>query len=298
MTDGWSWYITALVVVNILAMWWLIRWSGKGSAAHYAEGQEMGHAWDNGELKELNNPLPRWWLWLFYITIVFSFGYYILYPGLGKITGVLGWSQESQYQEEVKAAEAEYGPIFEKYRQQDLAVVAKDPQALKMGGRIYITYCAMCHGADARGATGFPNLADGDWLYGGEPQTIKTTILQGRNGVMPAFAAALGGDQGVAEMTEYVLKLAGREHDAKKAAAAEPKWAICAGCHMPNGEGNKALGAPNLTDDVWLYGASRGAIAKSIGVGRNGVMPAFETFLGEAKVHLAAAYVHSLSAPK
>jgi cytochrome c oxidase cbb3-type subunit 3 len=298
MSDGWSWYIIVLVVANILGMWWLIWWSGKGSSAKYAEGAELGHSWDNGELKEFNNPLPRWWLWLFYITIFFAFLYLALFPGLGKVTGALGWTQEGEYDEEVKAADAEYGPIFDKYLKQDLAVVAKDPAAQKMGGRIYVTYCAMCHGADAKGATGFPNLADGDWLYGGEPKTIKTTILKGREGVMPGFAAALGGDQGVDEMVEYVLKLAGKEHDAKKAAAAEPKWPICAGCHMPNGQGNQALGAPNLADNVWLYGGSRAAIRKSLVAGRNGVMPAYEKFLGEAKVHLAAAYIYGLSSVK
>jgi cytochrome c oxidase cbb3-type subunit 3 len=296
MTEGLSWYITIVSLANVLAMGWLIWWSGKGSAQNYTPGAEMSHTWD-GDLRELNNPLPRWWLWLFYVTIVFALLYLALYPGLGKAVGMLGWSQEGAYQEEVQEANAEYGPIFQKYATQDLAVVAKDPQAQKMGQRIYLNYCAMCHGADARGATGFPNLTDKDWLYGGDPKAIKATILQGRNGVMPSFGAALG-DQGTDEVVEYVLKISGREHDATKAAAGEARFALCAGCHMPNGQGNQMLGAPNLTDNVWLYGASRAAIRKSVVEGRNGVMPAHKDFLGEPKVHLVAAYVLSLGQGK
>jgi cytochrome c oxidase cbb3-type subunit 3 len=297
MTEGWSWYITVLSIVNILAMGWLIWWSGKGHAEKYAHGAEMGHTWD-GDLREFNNPLPRWWLWLFYITIVFGLLYLALYPGLGKTVGVLSWSQEGAYSEEVKEANAQYGPIFNKYAKEDLAVVAQDPQAIKMGQRIFLNYCSMCHGSDARGAAGFPNLADKDWLYGGEPKAIETSILQGRNGVMPGFGAALG-EPGTDEVVEYVLKLSGREHVAAKATAGEAKFAtLCAGCHMPNGQGNQMLGAPNLTDNVWLYGASKAAIRKSIVEGRNGVMPAHKDFLGEAKSHLAAAYVLSLSKGK
>jgi cytochrome c oxidase cbb3-type subunit 3 len=178
----------------------------------------------------------------------------------------------------------------------DLKAVARDPQALKMGQRIYASYCAMCHGADARGASGFPNLADTEWLWGGDPQAIKVSVAQGRMGVMPGFAAALG-DQGLDEITEYVLKMAGRDHDAKKAAAGQARYALCAGCHMPNGQGNAALGAPNLTDNIWVYGASRNAIRVSIGQGRQGVMPAHKDFLGDAKSHLVSAYVWSLSNP-
>ena len=296
MTEGLSWYITIVSLANILAMGWLIWWSGKGSAQNYTLGAEMSHTWD-GDLRELNNPLPRWWLWLFYVTIVFALLYLALYPGLGKVVGMLKWSQEGAYHEEVQAANAEYGPIFQKYATQDLAVVAKDPQAQKMGQRIYLNYCAMCHGADARGATGFPNLTDKDWLYGGDPKAIETTILQGRNGVMPSFGAALG-DQGTDEVVEYVLKISGREHDATKATAGEARFALCAGCHMPNGQGNQMLGAPNLTDNVWLYGASRAAIRKSVVEGRNGVMPAHKDFLGEPKVHLVAAYILSLGQAK
>jgi len=293
MSEGLSWYIAIITIANILGMAWLIWWSGKGSAESYAPGAEMGHTWD-GDLREFNNPLPRWWLWLFYLTIGFAFIYLALFPGLGKFAGVLGWSQEGSHSEEVAEAQSLYGPIFDKYVKQDLAVVAQDPQALKMGQRIFVTYCGLCHGSDARGAAGFPNLSDGDWLYGGSPDAIKVSVLQGRNGMMPAFASALG-EPGLDAMTEYVLKLAGREHDAAKAKAAEPQWALCAGCHMPNAQGNQALGAPNLTDNVWLYGASKAAIRKSIAEGRNGVMPAHRDFLGEPKSHLVSAYVYSLA---
>ena len=295
MSDGWSWYIAIISVLNILAMAWLIWWSGKGSSQHYAQGAEMSHTWD-GDLREMNNPLPRWWLWLFYSTIVFALLYLALYPGLGKAPGLLNWTQEQEYADEVKAADAEYGPIFKKYAEMDLKAVARDPQAMKMGQRIYASYCALCHGADARGARGFPNLADQVWLWGGDPKAIKVSVAEGRMGVMPGFSGALG-EQGLEEITDYLLKLAGREHDAKRAAAGEGRYALCAGCHMPDGKGNQALGAPNLTDNIWVYGASRNSIKESIAAGRQGLMPAHNEFLGDAKSHLVSAYVWSLSNP-
>ena len=294
MSQGLSLYIIIIVLINILGMLALIWWSGKGSSAQVGQGEETGHVWD-GDLTDLNNPLPRWWLWMFYITIIFSLLYFLLYPGLGKIKGVLGWTQETQWQEEMAAADVQYAPIFKQFSGQDLIALAGDPEALKVGQRLYLNYCAVCHGSDAGGARGFPSLADDDWLYGGDPDNIKTSILIGRNGVMPPFGPALG-DDGVEEVAAYVMQLNGREVDSAMAEAGKAKYLInCAGCHMPDGTGNKFIGAPNLANNIWLYGGSPGTIKKSIREGRNGVMPAHEDFLGQDKVHVLAAYIVSLA---
>jgi cytochrome c oxidase cbb3-type subunit 3 len=293
MSAFFHWWVIVITVINLLGCWWLIRFSAK-SGPTVAEGGEdtTGHTWDG--LREFNNPLPRWWLWMFYITLVFAVIYLALYPGLGNFKGIYGWTQEQQYEAEVAKAEETYGPIFAKYASQDLAAVAADPEARQMGENLFLTYCSQCHGSDARGAPGFPNLADNDWLYGGDPQAIKMSILNGRNGVMPPFGAALG-DQGVKEVAAYVVTLSGREADPQLAAAGKEKFGMCAACHGMDGTGNQALGAPNLTDNTWLYGGSMGVIEKSIREGRNGQMPAHDEFLGEEKVHLLAAYVYSLS---
>lgn len=297
MSTGWSWYIIFLTLLNIFGMVWLIWWSGKGGSKKVAQGEVMGHVWD-GDLSELNNPLPRWWLWLFYITIVFALLYLALYPGLGKVKGAFNWTAQSQWEREIAAADAHFGPLFQQYAGQDLAALAKDPEAVKIGRRLFLNYCATCHGSDAGGARGFPSLSDGDWLYGGEPDAVKASILDGRNGMMPPFGQVLG-DKGVEEVVAYVASLSGRDVDAAKAAAGKEKFTMnCGGCHMPDGTGNKFLGAPNLTDEVWLYGGSPGSIGKTISEGRNGVMPPHREFLGEDKVHLLAAYVVSLSQQK
>jgi cytochrome c oxidase cbb3-type subunit 3 len=256
--------------------------------------QSMGHKWD-GDLEELNNPLPRWWLNMFYITMVWGIVYLLLYPGIGTHAMLLGWSQVKQYDQEMAASEERYGPIFEQFVNQDIAVVAQNPDALKIGRRLYLNYCAGCHGSDAGGNPGFPSLRDGDWLYGGSPENIKVSIMNGRNGVMPPWKDAAG-DEGVRNLTQYVLSLNGREADKVAAAAGEKVFAtLCIACHGPDATGNQELGAPNLTDNVWLYGGSPGAIEASIGAGRQGQMPAHANFLGEAKSHLLAAYVFSLS---
>jgi cytochrome c oxidase cbb3-type subunit 3 len=296
MSSFWSWWITVIAVGNILACYWLIKWASKPHTGEAATGDVTGHKWDD-TLEEFNNPLPRWWLWLFYITIIFGFVYLYLYPGLGNYKGSLGWTSVGQYDEEMKLADAEYRPIFAAFSQQSVADVAKDPKAIKIGQRLFLNYCASCHGSDAGGARGFPNLTDADWLYGGSPETIQTSILDGRNGVMPPWQAVLG-DEGVDEVTEYVLVLSGREADTAKAEAGKARFeTMCAACHGKDGKGNPALGAPNLTDNIWLYGGSRGTIKKTISQGRNGQMPAHRNFLGEDKVHVLAAYIYSLSNP-
>lgn len=294
----WSWWVILLTIANVLACWWLITWASKRHAGDAAAGAVTGHVFDE-TLEELNNPLPRWWLWLFNITLVFGLVYLTLYPGLGSYRGLLGWTaEETQYKAEMDAAKQKYDPIFEKYGAQALTVLAKDPAALKIGQRLFVTYCASCHGSDAGGAAHFPNLTDKDWLWGGTPAAIQTTIMNGRTGVMPAWGAVLG-EQGVDEVANYVLTLSGRQADPAKAAAGKAKFETnCVACHMATGTGNQALGAPNLTDNIWLHGGSIGAIKQIITNGRTGVMPAHGDFLGKDKVHLLAAYVYSLSAGK
>ncbi len=291
----WSWFIIVLSAGGIVAMFWLNRWMTEPKRRAEEKAKPMGHVWD-GDLQELNNPLPRWWLNLFYVTLVFSVGYLVLYPGLGSFAGALGWSQADQYQREVAAMDRQVGPMYEKYLREPLATLAQDGEALKTGERLFITYCTGCHGSDARGGPGYPNLRDADWLWGGAPEQIKASIMNGRTGVMPAWGAALGGAEGVFQVAEYVLSLSGKRVDPAAAEAGKAKFQqLCVACHGPEGQGNVALGAPNLTDNVWLYGSAQKTVMESIDKGRSGRMPAHAEFLGEAKAHLLAAYVYSLS---
>ena len=293
MSNFWHWYIALISVVSILACG-LLLWMQ--SNARTPKGQKVelhGHVWDE-DLTEYNNPVPRWWMWLFYITIVFSLGYLAVYPGLGNFAGTYNWTSTNEYEAEVKQADAEYGPLFDKYLKIDVVTLSKDAQANAMGQRLFLNDCAQCHGSDAGGARGFPNLRDKDWLYGGDASSIETSILNGRNGVMPALGAAVGGEMGIKELTHYVRSLSGLSHDAKLAEGGKAKFAICGACHGADGKGNTAMGAPNLTDAVWLYGSAEETIADTIRTGRNNMMPAQKERLGEARVHLLAAYVYSL----
>jgi len=295
-SDFWHWYIAILTVLSILACVWLLRWMTSGHKKSDSDTvEDTGHIWD-GDLTELNNPLPRWWLGLFYITIIFSGFYLLLYPGLGKFAGMLDWTSQGQYEQEVAEMDAEVGPLFQRYQQTSILDLTKDETALKVGERLYINYCSTCHGSDARGARGYPNLRDGDWIWGGTPDDIKNTIMNGRQAAMPAWEAALGGERGVDEVAQYILSLSGRATITELASKGKAKYDMfCAACHGPEGKGNTMLGAPNLTDDTWLYGGSLTRISESIAQGRNGKMPAQGEFLGDAKVHLLSAYVYSLS---
>jgi cytochrome c oxidase cbb3-type subunit 3 len=298
MTSFWSGWIIVLTVANILACLWLIRWTMKKRADEASTGDVTGHTWD-GDLQEFNNPLPRWWLGLFYITLLFAAGYLVLFPGLGKFGGILGWSSHgTQYQAEMDKAAEKYDPIYARYAAvavTDLATKDEYSEAREMGKRLYLTYCMQCHGSDARGARGYPNLADDSWLWGGTPEQIKTSIANGRNAVMPAHAHL--GDEAIDNLASYVASLSGRDVDAAKAAKGKETFmtAGCIGCHGVDGTGNQMLGAPNLTDKVWLYGGSEGTIKETLHKGRNGVMPAHQELLGDNKVHILAAYVYSLS---
>jgi cytochrome c oxidase cbb3-type subunit III len=289
----WHWFIVIVSLISILGCGVLL-WTQTTKRPAKGEVVKLhGNVWDE-DLVEYNHPMPAWWMWLFYITIVFSLGYLIVYPGLGNFAGSFGWTSTNQFEEEVKKAESEFGPIFAKYVQVDIPTLAKDPAANEIGQRLFLNNCAQCHGSDAGGGKGFPNLRDADWLYGGDPNAIQTTLRAGRNGIMPPLGAAVGGEPGIKELTHYVRSLSGLKHDAVLAEAGKAKFAICGACHGPEGKGNQAVGAPNLTDKIWLYGSSEENIAEGIRLGRNNMMPAQLGRLGEAKVHLLAAYVYSL----
>jgi cytochrome c oxidase cbb3-type subunit 3 len=294
MTSFFNWWVIVITLVNIFACYWLIKWTMKKRPDENAEGTTTGHSWDG--LEEYNNPLPRWWLWLFYVTIVFALVYLVIYPGLGNFKGITGWSQHGQYEDEVAEANEKYGPIFAAFAARPIPELAEDDKAMKAGERLYSNYCSQCHGADAGGTTtGFPNLSDNDWLYGGKPEDIKKSLILGRNGIMPAMGPALG-EQGATDVVNYVQSLSGRPVDEASASAGKEKFQmLCVGCHGADGKGNQNLGAPNLTDNIWLHGSSAGRIRDTIVNGKNNVMPAHEEFLGHDKIHLLAAYVYSLS---
>jgi cytochrome c oxidase cbb3-type subunit 3 len=251
-----------------------------------------GHEYDG--IQEFDNPLPAWWFYMFVITIVWGVAYLVIYPGMGNFPGVLGWTQIQQHDREVSAADEKYRAMRDRYLALSVEEIATDPAVLKMGQRMFGNNCAQCHGADAQGSYGFPNLTDNDWIYGGTPDAIKATLVNGRQAAMPAWQQILG-DSGIAESTEYLLQINGRDADETLAEAGAKHFATyCAACHGADAAGNPALGAPNLTNGVWLYGGSREQIAHSLRAGRNGQMPAFDGTLSEDKIHILTAYVYSL----
>jgi cytochrome c oxidase cbb3-type subunit 3 len=305
-TSGfWNGWVIVITVGSIAYCAWLLlatsRIKAKGAPGAARQVETTGHTWD-GDLAEYNNPLPRWWMWLFWITIVFSVVYLAVYPGLGNVPGVFGWSSAGQYAKENADAEAKLKPLYDKYLKMDLAAIAADPQGRAMGERIFLNNCAPCHGSAAVGSPGFPNLTDRDWLFGGEPAAIVTSITDGRMGVMPALGPALGAD-GVKNVVAYVRSLSGGAHDSLKAQLGKPLFEQnCAACHGVDGKGNPAVGAPNLTDQTWLYGSSEATIAEGINKGRHldmpegqTPMPSFKSVLGPARINLVAGYVWSLS---
>ena len=294
MSIGWSVFVIVLVLINVIGCAWLLFANRSVQIDPRAKGDTTGHDFDG--IEELNNPLPAWWTWLFIGTIAFAVAYFVLYPGFGHFTGALGWTSANQHAAEVARAEAKTGPLFQRYFETPIAELVSDEQAVDMGGRIFANRCTTCHGSDARGGRGYPNLADGDWIYGGEPETLVQTITYGRNGMMPPFAAVIGGDEGVADVTEYVLSLSGRDHDAERAARGAQQFAlVCSACHQADGTGNTMMGSPNLTDDIWLHGGRREDIVRALNEGIMSQMPAHENILSKERIHLAAAYVYSLS---
>jgi cytochrome c oxidase cbb3-type subunit 3 len=291
----WDFYIGVITIVSIVACGVLL-WS---QSVHKTSGAEMGgetsgHVWDE-DITEYNNPMPAWWMWLFWLTIVFGFAYLALYPGLGSYQGTLGWTQVGQLAEENAQAQKAYGPLYEGFAAQDVVALSKSPEALAVGQKLFLNNCAQCHASDGGGSRGFPNLTDKDWLWGGTPEAIKASITDGRTGVMPPLAPVLG-EQGVKDAAHYVLSLSGQAHDSIRKARGETLFkSTCAACHGADGKGNPALGAPNLTDRIWLHGSGEYAIAEQIAKGRMNQMPAHKDILTPAKIHLLTAYVLSLS---
>jgi cytochrome c oxidase cbb3-type subunit 3 len=291
MTSFWSFWVIILTTISLIGISWILLANRKTKPVN-AENT-TGHVYDG--IEEYNNPLPAWWFYMFIITIVWGVGYLLAYPGMGNFKGLLGWTQINQYEAEVAKADARFSEMRDKYLALNVEEIVDDPVVRKMGQRMFGNNCAQCHGADAKGRYGFPNLTDNDWIYGGSPETIKTTITDGRMAAMPPWGAVIG-DAGVTSVTAYVRSLNGREAPAQRIAAGEKVYqSYCVACHGAEGKGNPAMGAPNLTNGIWLYGGSAVQIAQSIRSGRNGVMPAQKALLSEDKIHILTAYVYGLS---
>lgn len=295
MTAFWSWFVAAGTIAFVIWCVWLIWWSSKQGPQNKADEELVGHKWD-GDLEEWNNPAPKWWLYLYFITIAWAVGYMIVYPGIGAFDGVAGWTSEGQYEQEMQRAEQRYAPIYDRFASMEWDALTQEPEALQLGRSLYASYCTTCHGSDARGAPGFPNLTDDVWQWGGTEKDIITTITHGRMAVMTPWAQILGSDEAVDNMVSYVRSLSDLEAADAGAMSAQTQFmTFCAACHMPTGTGNPVLGAPNLTDDVWLYGSDPATIRTTIEQGRNGQMPAHGELLGENRTRILAAYVKSLS---
>lgn len=292
LTGFWSLWTWIISVGLILSFLYLLHFAKKIKGSDSPD-RKMSHTFDG--IEEYDNPMPKWWLWLFYGTIFWGLGYLAVYP-MGNSQGLSGITNLTRLASDQQAHQEKYGPIFEKFAAVPVEQLAQDEEAVKIGRRLFLNNCAVCHGQDARGGYGFPNLTDTDWLYGGAGDTIKTTIMSGRQGMMPPWGDALG-EQGVTDVSNYVLTLSARD-DADKESAARGKDLFatnCVACHGPDGKGNEMLGAPNLTDNTWLYGGTLQRVKHSIRMGRTGVMPAHENLLGEQKVHILSAYIYSLS---
>jgi cytochrome c oxidase cbb3-type subunit 3 len=284
--------VVVLVAAQVMGAAWLIWWSSKTTVG---EGATTGHTWD-GDVVEGNNPLPRWWLGLFWLTIVWGLVYFVLYPSFGTFSA-LGWSQVGQYEREVEVAEEVYGQLFAAFAAKSIEELADDPAALAAGRNLFLNNCAACHGSDARGARGYPNLTDEEWLWGGQAQQIEATIKGGRTGVMPGFGAGIP-EEARRLLADYVTHLAGREIEAARVDAGRQLFTTnCSACHGPGGEGNPLLGAPALANEIWLHGSGRETMFDVITNGRMNSMPAQEPVLGPDRVRVLAAYVYSLSRP-
>jgi cytochrome c oxidase cbb3-type subunit 3 len=292
VSNFWPWYIGIASILSLAACFIFLIAVTRGQRPN--EEETTGHVWDE-DLRELNNPLPGWWRWLFHGTIAFAVVYLVIFPGLGFWTGTQGWTQEDQYRSEVSAADAAYGPIYARYAAMDVATLADDPEARKIGRRLFLNHCTACHGSDAGGAPGYPNLRDEEWKWGGTPEAIEATITGGRQALMPNWEPSLGKER-VKEVVQYVLSFTNRQTQPELVAAGKQTFeTICFSCHRITATGNPAIGAPNLTNDLWQYGGSEQIITQTVSYGRKGMMPAHGDFLGPAKVRLLAAYVYGLS---
>ncbi|MGC1174710.1 cytochrome-c oxidase, cbb3-type subunit III [Polaromonas sp.] len=289
----WSVYVAVLTLVSILACV-LLLWITARKKMVARSDNTTGHVWD-GDLREMNNPMPRWWMWMFVLSIVFGLAYLVIYPGLGSYGGQLGWSTRGEYTAEVARANKDLEPLYAQFTAKQPPELAGDPAAMAVGERLFMNNCAQCHGSDARGSKGFPNLADADWLHGGMPAKIAETLTAGRQGNMPPMAAAVGTPDDVKNVANYVLSLSGSPHDSVRAQLGKAKFTACAACHGMDGKGNQALGAPNLTDDIWLHGWGEQAIVTMINKGKVNEMPAQAGKLTEAQIQVLTAYVWGLS---
>lgn len=292
-SNFWSVFISAVSVVSIAACL-LLLWVTARKKVPFQSDNTTGHVWD-GDLREMNNPLPLWWVGMFILTVLFSVGYLVVYPGLGSFKGTLGWTQVGEYNADVAQANRELEPLYAQFTALPPEKLAGNAQAMAVGERLFMNNCAQCHGSDARGSKGFPNLTDGDWLHGGTPDKILETISHGRIGVMPPMAAAVGTPDDVKNVANYVLSLSGSPNDSLRAALGKSKFSVCAACHGVGGKGNPAIGAPNLTDDIWLHGWGEAAIIAMVNNGKTNQMPAQHDKLTEAQIHVLASYVWGLS---
>ncbi|MDC0662058.1 cytochrome-c oxidase, cbb3-type subunit III [Marinobacter sp. SS21] len=295
MSTFWSIWISAIVLGTIFGCWWLLVAVRKGQTTDTETDRTTGHSFDG--IEEYDNPMPKWWYYLFITTCIFALGYLALYPGLGSFKGLFGWTQHNQWEKEVQQAEARYSEIYAQYGNTAIPELAQNDEAMKMGQRLFANNCAVCHGSAGRGSIGFPNLTDEDWLYGGDPDTILHTITQGRQGAMPAKGMMPNMNaQQVDQVVNYVLSFSERAVDAEAAEAGKQVFAqACAACHGQDAKGTLAMGAPNLTDNVWLYGSTYDRIKDTVMYGRQNQMPAQSGRLSEDQIHILAAYVYSLS---
>lgn len=289
----WSWYVAALTLVGIIGALVLL-WATARKKIVPSSDNTTGHVWDE-DLREANNPMPRWWMWLFVLTVVYSLLYLIAYPGLGTYPGEMGWSTRGEYETAMASADKELAPLYAGFSAKSADQLAGDANAMAVGERLFMNNCAQCHGSDARGSKGFPNLADGDWLHGGSADKIKETLTGGRKGQMPPMAAAVGTPDDVRNVAQYVLSLSGGPHDSVRAQLGKSKFTACAACHGVDGKGNTAIGAPNLADDIWLHGWGEQAIVDIVNKGKTNEMPAQAGKLTEAQIHVLTAYVWGLS---
>lgn len=292
-SEFWYYWIAGVTLISILACIALLWYSTKVKVAP-SQDKSTGHVWDE-DLVELDNPLPKWWVYLFVITIIFALIYGVLYPTFGKFPGLLGWTSAGQYQAEKDANLAEVAPKFEAFAQKSVQELAANPMAMQIGESLFMNNCAVCHAVDARGSLTFPNLTDKDWIWGGEPEAINASITQGRVAVMPPMAAAVGTAEDVTNVAHYVLSLSGAPHDSVRAAAGKANFASCIACHGAEGKGNTMMGAPNLTDDIWLHGFGVDAVVRSINEGITNIMPPQNVLLSEQQIHVLTAYVWGLS---
>jgi cytochrome c oxidase cbb3-type subunit III len=289
----WSVYVTGVTLIGILACLALLWITARKKMAPSADNT-TGHVWDE-DLREANNPMPRWWMWMFVLSIVFGLLYLAAYPGLGSYPGQLAWTTRGEHAAEMAQAEKQLAPLYAQFTAKKVEELAGDANAMAVGERLFMNNCAQCHGSDARGSKGFPNLSDTDWLHGGTPDKIVETITKGRKGQMPPMAAAVGAPDDVKNVANYVLSLSNSPHDSVRAQLGKSKFTVCAACHGADGKGNQAIGAPNLTDDIWLHGWGEQAITAMVNQGKLNEMPAQESKLSEAQIHVLAAYVWGLS---